>query len=84
MEHTIHSDPYRALLVQLRQLRETAGVTQSELASLLGQPQSWVSKVEVGERRLDIEELRQICVALDVDLVKVVKVWLEGIRPSKR
>jgi transcriptional regulator with XRE-family HTH domain len=73
---TIHSDSYKALIELLKRLRTDAGITQAELAARLRRPQTWVSKVEVGERRLDIEELRQICEALDVDLVGVIRSWL--------
>jgi len=48
---------YRAFLRQLRQAREDAGLTQQEVASRLGKPQSFVSKCESGERRVDVIEL---------------------------
>ena len=41
---------------------------QMDLADRLGQPQSYVSKYESGERRLDLLELRQICNALGISL----------------
>jgi hypothetical protein len=43
-----------------------------------------MSKVEIGERRLDLEELRQICVALDIDLIKLVRAWLRKVRSARR
>lgn len=49
------------LLALLKQIRTEAGLTQEELAQKLGLPQSFVSKYESGERRLDILELRQVC-----------------------
>jgi transcriptional regulator with XRE-family HTH domain len=72
---TIHSDDYRTLLAVVRQLRESAGFTQATLAAQLGRPQSWVSKVETGERRLDVAELRQVCVALGIDLSDMIREW---------
>jgi transcriptional regulator with XRE-family HTH domain len=48
---------YRAFLRQLRQARQDAGLTQQEVASRLGKPQSFVSKCESGERRVDVIEL---------------------------
>lgn len=63
----------------VRELRAKAGLSQSELAERLDRPQSWVSKIEVGERRLDIEELRQLCEALDIDLVNVVRQWSKAV-----
>ena len=43
-------------------------MTQDYLAQKLNQPQSFVSKYESGERRLDILELREVCAALGVSL----------------
>ncbi|MDA8046499.1 MAG: helix-turn-helix transcriptional regulator [Actinomycetota bacterium] len=83
MAKSIHSDPYRALLDLVRSLRMDAGLSQTELARRLARSQTFVSKVELGERRLDVEELRQVCDALEVDLLDVVARWLDQIR-SKR
>jgi transcriptional regulator with XRE-family HTH domain len=47
--------------------RKAAGITQVELAALLGRPQSFVSKVERGERRVDVIEFCQIAEALGHD-----------------
>ena len=69
----LHSKAHRKLCILLRQVREERGMTQSALAEKLEVPQSFVSKVESGERRLDILELRQVCLALDVPLRKVVQ-----------
>lgn len=52
----------------LKELRLKSGLRQADLAEKLGQPQSFVSKVESGERRLDILELRQVCKILGVSL----------------
>jgi transcriptional regulator with XRE-family HTH domain len=48
---------YRRFLVRLREARERAGLTQVEVAKRLGVPQSYVSKSESGERRVDVIEL---------------------------
>ena len=54
-------DPrYREFLAQLRAARLEAGLTQVEVAAKLGQPQSWVSKCERGERRVDVVELERL------------------------
>lgn len=45
----------------LREMRERQGLTQVALAQLLGKQQSYVSKVESGERRVDFVEVREIC-----------------------
>ena len=48
---------YREFLGRLRQARESAGLTQVQVALALDKPQSFVSKCENGERRVDILEL---------------------------
>ncbi len=57
----------------LRQVRREAGLSQVSLATRLGRPQSFISKYETGERRLDILELREVCRALEVDLQDFVR-----------
>jgi len=56
---SIHSAPYQRFLERLRQARQDAGMTQAEVGLRLGVRQSFVSKVESGERRLDPVELAQ-------------------------
>ena len=66
MRKSIHTNDYATFLELLRDLRERQGVLQVELAKRLKAPQSYVSKCENGERRLDVIELRNWCAALDV------------------
>lgn len=55
----------RALLQEaLKQIRLDAQLTQADLAKRLGKPQSYISKYESGERRLDIIEVQEICLAV--------------------
>jgi transcriptional regulator with XRE-family HTH domain len=77
---TVHSDDYRALLALVREDRESAGFTQVALATQLGRPQSWVSKVETGERRLDMAELRLVCAVLGIDLIEMIREWEARVR----
>ncbi len=44
-------------------------MTQAELARIVGRPQTWVSKCELGERRVDIVELEDLAKALEKPLV---------------
>ncbi len=57
-----------AFLTLLREIRQEAGLRQRDLAERIGLPQSFISKCESGERRLDIVELRAFCAALGVSL----------------
>jgi transcriptional regulator with XRE-family HTH domain len=52
-----HEPLYRSLLARLKAARLAAGLTQTAVAQALGRPQSYVSKTESGERRLDPIEL---------------------------
>ena len=60
------------LAALLRQLRQERHLRQEDVALQLSQPQSFVSKYELGERRLDITELRQICAVLSVPFTELV------------
>lgn len=68
MDKTIHTTEYATLLTLLREIRQAAGVTQVQLAEKVSETQSQISKIERGEVRLDIIELRTICLALGTTL----------------
>jgi transcriptional regulator with XRE-family HTH domain len=55
---------YRAFLERLYRAREEAGLTQAQVARAVGRSQTWVSKCEVGERRVDFVELEDLAHAL--------------------
>ena len=57
----------------LRQVRKEAGLTQAELAERLKTLQTIVSNFEIGERRLDVLELRQVCAAVGLPLVQFIE-----------
>lgn len=78
MNKSIHTPEHGRLVALLRQLREQAGLRQEELAERLGVNQTWVSKYEVGERRLDLVQLRCVCRALGVSVGEVVNRWEAG------
>lgn len=60
MPKSVHSKEYRELLTKLKKARTAAKLTQIEVARRLRKPQSFVSKFESGERRLDAVELKAI------------------------
>jgi transcriptional regulator with XRE-family HTH domain len=72
VDKSIFSEQQERLQSLLRDLRIEAGLRQTDLADRLGEHQSFVSKYESGERRLDILELRQICDALGISLKEFV------------
>lgn len=68
------SDPrYRKLCELLRQMREEAGLSQVELARRLCKPQSYVSKYESAERRLDLLEVWLICEAIGIRFTRFAR-----------
>jgi transcriptional regulator with XRE-family HTH domain len=85
MDKSIWTAEYAALLELLRESRRAAGLSQVELAKKVGQSQSFVSKVEKGERRLDVIQLRTLCLALGTTLTAVVAELEERLarRPKK-
>lgn len=67
MSRSVHSDPYQLLLTRMVAARRAAGLQQTELAERLGRPQSFVSKIERGERRLDVVEFLLVARAIGID-----------------
>lgn len=66
------------LAALLRQVRTSANLTQSQLAEKIGQTQSYVSKYENGEQRLDLIELELVCKAVGISLTDFVERYLES------
>jgi len=74
MDYSPRSERFRDLL---RQARVDAGLTQVELAEKLGKPQSYVSKAELGERKLDFLETLDFCAACGKDVGELVRALRE-------
>ena len=64
---------YARLLALLIEGREKAELKQSDLALKLGKPQSYISKIESGERRLDVAEFIELVTAMGSDPVQILK-----------
>jgi transcriptional regulator with XRE-family HTH domain len=79
MSRFAHSHELDVLTALLRKERERRGLRQIDVANRLGQPQSFVSKYESGERILDVIELRHVCIALGVSLAEFVQKFEESI-----
>ena len=79
LEFTLPSDMKKTRLIALlKQVRLDADLTQSELGDKLNQTQSYVSKYESGEQRLDLMEIEAICEAVDLSLLAFVERYLES------
>ena len=66
MANRLWDDRRAALRDLLKTLRVETGITQMEMAERLGKPQSYVSKYESGERKLDFVDVIEICEALGI------------------
>lgn len=66
-------DPYERLREVLIRERKRAGLSQAALAAKLGKPQSYVSKCELGERRVDVVEFLEFVEALEADAAALVE-----------
>lgn len=80
MERLYTAGDQKKLQALLRQVRVEAGLTQEQLAEKLGRPQSFVSKFESGERRLDVLELRELCRAIGITLPDLVARLEDALR----
>lgn len=78
MRRSLHSSKHQCLQSLLRLVREEAGLRQIDLAERLGQPQSFVSKYESGDRCLDLLEIEQVCEALEIKIVDFVRRYEES------
>ena len=82
MSKSVFSNEYRTFRELLRDLRVRKGITQAQLSTTLGMAQSFVSKYEMGERRLDFIEVDRICHELGTDLIKFAKSYREAVTES--
>jgi transcriptional regulator with XRE-family HTH domain len=71
-QKSTHTTAYRLLRERLVAARHAAGMNQAELAASLGRPQSFIAKVEGGERRIDVVELLKIASAVNLDVAKLL------------
>jgi transcriptional regulator with XRE-family HTH domain len=64
---SFYSTEYQLVIKILRDARIEKGITQTKLAEALGRPQSFIAKVENGERKLDVVEFAVMARLLGVD-----------------
>lgn len=68
MSKTLGTSRHRALIAFLTQKRKDAGLSQSELAKALGEYQSFVARMESGQRRVDVIEYENLAQILEFDV----------------
>ena len=76
---SVFTEEYEQLLTRLIQARKGAALTQQELAQRLGRIQSFVSKYERGERRLDVIEFIHVAHAIGVNAADLVATIEKGL-----
>ncbi len=73
MQKSVYSKRYKRLLDALKSARISADLTQSQAAERLKKPQSFVSKCESGERRIDVIELLEYCHLYNVSPERILR-----------
>lgn len=81
---SIHKSEYLVLLRRMRALRIMAGLTQVELSRALERPQSYISDIERGSRRMDLLQLREFCNACGQTLTKFVSEFEQELQESEQ
>nr|WP_303683372.1 helix-turn-helix transcriptional regulator [Brevundimonas naejangsanensis] len=81
MPSSIFTQRHQEFITFIASVRKAADVTQVELAARLGTPQSFVSKVERGERRLDVIEFCQLAEALGRDPASLLAEFVNNAHP---
>ena len=84
MPSSLHSSRYYVFRALMVSAREATGLTQVEVAERLGKPQSFVSKYERGERRLDFTEFVELADLLGVDIGKFVETYRAKLNAKHR
>ena len=83
MAKTLGTEQHKALIAMLIAKREAAGLTQAQLAEALGEYQSFVARLESGQRRVDVIELIELARILGFDASQVVTA-VEQIAEKRR
>jgi len=73
---------YAAVVAVLVEERKKTGIGQIELSNRLGKPQSYIAKIETGNRRIDVAELLAMCEALALDPHELIDKLRRAIRKA--
>ena len=83
MPKSLHTVDNEVLLRLLRTIRKEKDKTQTQVAEVMEWPQSYVSRYESGERRLDAVELNRICEALDMEFEEFARRYAKALKDAK-
>ena len=84
MSNPLHRAQYETFRKLLIKAREEAQLSQTEVAEQMAKPQSFVSKYERGERRLDFTEFMELAEVLSIDLPSFIKRYRSTVTKAKR
>lgn len=73
IKKTIYTSEYKAIIANLKKARQEKGLSQAEVAKRLGVGQSFISKIESGQYRLDILQLQQFARIFSKSLTSFLK-----------
>ncbi len=79
VDKSIVSSEYQIFLELLRNIRTECACTQENLPQRVGETQSFISKCERGERRIDIVELRHFCLGIGITLTEFTQKFEEAL-----
>ncbi|KTB69484.1 MULTISPECIES: helix-turn-helix domain-containing protein [Pseudomonas] len=79
MTKAIYRREHVIFLQELKRMRVESGMTQAQCSTALGRPQSFMSDVERGVRRLDTVQLRDLCEVLGRDLISFTKSFEQAL-----
>ncbi|MCD4864888.1 MULTISPECIES: helix-turn-helix domain-containing protein [Pseudomonas] len=82
MSKAIYRPEHAIFLEELKRMRVKAGLTQAQCSAALGRPQSFMSDVERGIRRLDTIQLRDLCKVLNTDLLSFIRCFERALDHS--
>lgn len=83
MSESVFTDKYERFRLLLTEARKRAALSQAQLADKLSRPQSFVSKYERGERRLDVVEFELVADALGIEPVRFLKKLYDRKGPTE-
>jgi transcriptional regulator with XRE-family HTH domain len=73
MSKTIYTKGHKALIAKMIEAREESGRSQKDVAKILKRTQSYISKIEAGQRRVDIVQLKEFAKIYKKDLDFFIK-----------